>query len=805
MERPLVGPVLALMCGIAAARLLECPSTVGLALALVGLLSFVVCGREGSAVGRGWEAWRLRFACVLVGVGHLAVWNDTDGPRNVAGVIPAEPTLGSVRGVVSDPGELKEVRGKPGAMQRMVELKVEGWRARNRAWQPVEGRVRVRFREARGLEVRRGMVAEVFGVFQRPKPPLLPGGFDDAAHLSARGIRRVGECEGANDWRLIGDPPLPGPADRFLPWAHTTLSRGVPDDAATRLIRSMVLGWRGGLEEEWREAFMESGTLHVFAISGLHIALVAGGLVEVLRLVRMRREWCVWVVIPVVWFYVAATGWQASAVRSAVMSTVVVAGWALRRPSDLLNSLAASAWVILAVDPGQLFQAGFQLSFGVVAGMAVWVKPVEGWLERWLGPDPLVAESTRGWMARLGISIGRWLAVNLAASIAAWVTSVPLGVHHFQLVSFSGLVANLVVVPVSGLCLMAGLLSLLVVPVWEGASVWMNQSAWLWMEMMMQAGKWASRIPGGHWAVEAPAWGWWSGYAWMLFGVGPRWVMGRPLGWRWVAPPGIACVAAMLAVGVSLRTTRIACLPWGAGVLLEQGWRSEMLVDCGPAVFARRALPDWLRSRGIERLDDAIGAAGESRFAGGWPELMKGIGVGAFWVGPEGRSGSALRQAHAAAHDHGIPIRRLSAGRSVGSWEVLWPEEGGEGTRSDDHALVLAGRVNGVRCSLIPSLNPDAQRRLIARHGAGLRADVVIAGVPGRGEPLAPELLACLQPKAVVLLTSDRPASLKLSRAVRRRLRASVPDGAVWFTDEVGAVEVVLRAGRWNVVTGTER
>jgi hypothetical protein len=68
-----------------------------------------------------------------------------------------------------------------------------------------------------------------------------------------------------------------------------------------------------------------------------------------------------------------------------------------------------------------------------------------------------------------------------------------------------------------------------------------------------------------------------------------------------------------------------------------------------------------------------------------------------------------------------------------------------------------------------------------------------------------PELLACLQPRAVVLLTSDRPASLKLSRAVRRRLRASVPDSAVWLTDEVGAVEVVLRSGRWNVATGRER
>jgi beta-lactamase superfamily II metal-dependent hydrolase len=290
----------------------------------------------------------------------------------------------------------------------------------------------------------------------------------------------------------------------------------------------------------------------------------------------------------------------------------------------------------------------------------------------------------------------------------------------------------------------------------------------------------------------------------VLFVVGPRWVMGRPLGWRWLAPLGAWALASALAVGCALRTTRVTCLPWGAGVLVEEGWTSEMLVDCGPAVFARRSLPDWLRSRGIERITDAVGAAGESRFAGGWPELMAGVGVAAFWIGPEGRSGSALQKAHAAAHDHGVPIRRLSAGRRVGRWEVLWPEEGGEGNRSDDHALVLAGQVGGVRCCLIPSLNPEAQRRVVARHGERLRTDIVIAGVPGRGEPLVPELLARLQPKAVVLLASDRPASLKPSRALRLRLRASVTGSSVWFTDEVGSVQIRARSGKWRIVAGTE-
>ena len=75
---------------------------------------------------------------------------------------------------------------------------------------------------------------------------------------------------------------------------------------------------------------------------------------------------CGLVLIPLIWFYVALTGWPASAIRATVMLTVVIVGWALRRPSDLLNSLFAAALIILLWEPRQLFQAGFQLSFFVV-------------------------------------------------------------------------------------------------------------------------------------------------------------------------------------------------------------------------------------------------------------------------------------------------------------------------------------------------------------------------------------------------------------------------------------------------------
>ena len=147
------------------------------------------------------------------------------------------------------------------------------------------------------------------------------------------------------------------------------------EDEELRLLWAMTLGWKTALTDEVSEPFMRSGTMHIFAISGLHIALIAGILVAVLRAAQLPRGACGALIVPVIWFYTAATGWQSSAIRSTIMMTVIIAGWSLRRPSNLLNSLAASGFIILVWEPSQLFQASFQLSFFVVLSIALLLPP----------------------------------------------------------------------------------------------------------------------------------------------------------------------------------------------------------------------------------------------------------------------------------------------------------------------------------------------------------------------------------------------------------------------------------------------
>jgi competence protein ComEC len=536
----------------------------------------------------------------------------------------------------------------------------------------------------------------------------------------------------------------------------------------------------------------------VFAISGLHIALVVGLVVQALRLLRVDRAWCGAVVIPVAWFYVAATGWQASAVRSAVMSSVLVCGWALNRPSDLLNTLAVSAVVILAWDPGQLFQPGFQLSFGVVAGMAIWGNVLERRWREWTSGAEARPDAGESIGCRWMQAVLRWLGLNLATSAAAWIASLPLCVHYFHLVSPSSLVANLIVVPLSSLCLVAGVASMVVAPFWGGLSEWFNQSAWFWMQWMMRAGVASAELPLAYLPVEAPPWGWWVGYVWIVFIVGPVWVRARTVDWRAAVPAVVWGLAAVVAWTSHVQSVRLVCLPWGAGVFVEPGRGPRVLFDVGSAAVARRVLPDWMKTRGLGRLDAGVACSGETRFAGGWPWLFETMGLRDWWMGPGNTP--TLKKAHDAAMEKGIPTHRLVAGRPVEGWETLWPSADALGTRSDERALVLRGMPGGVSCVLMPSMNPEAQRAWLETTPKEMRARLLIVGLPSRGEPAIGEVLERLQPECVVVLTDERSARQRFAESTRRRLqRWAMEHGvSVWFTDESGAVTVTLRTPWWT-------
>jgi ComEC/Rec2-related protein len=560
----------------------------------------------------------------------------------------------------------------------------------------------------------------------------------------------------------------------------------------------MLLGWRAGMTDDLADAFRHSGTMHVFAISGLHISMITLILVAIFRAVRVPRGYCWMLVLPALWFYAAATGWQASAVRATLMSSLVLAGWSLRRPQDLLNTLAGAAWLILLWEPGQLFQVGFQLSFSVVLGIVLMLPHLERFQNRWLVPDPLVPDEGRSiWERRLR-GAAREVTASLGISLAATLWSVPWMAYYFNICSPVSLVANLAVVPLSAIALMSGLGSLLTAAWFPYASVLYNHSAWLAMLAMTAASQWSADLPGAWFYVASPSLVVLAGYYLLLTALGadarPYWSRSRIA----AMVAGALLVAGAGLAGWSAAGLRLTVLPLRGGDSLfidAPGSALDVLVDTGDDSATKQVVHPFLRARGLNRLPNLVLTHGDVRHVGGASAIRKDFQVAQTITSRVKSRSPAYRALVKELELPGTGWRPVERGDCVCGWQVLHPAVADHFGRADDNAVVLLGEFEGVRVLLCSDLSRLGQRTLLERE-PGLRVDVVISGMPNPDEPLNDGFLKLLGPRLVVVSAGEYPASERPSAALRERLCAHrIP---VMFTCDHGAVYLTLRRNQWQ-------
>jgi competence protein ComEC len=227
------------------------------------------------------------------------------------------------------------------------------------------------------------------------------------------------------------------------------------------VFRAMMLGQQGELSEEQDQLFMQSGTMHMFSISGLHIAVIAAGLQALLALARLSRAAQFLIGMVALWLYVDITGTAPSAVRAFLMVAALQSSFLLRVPGNPLAALTASAVAVLLIDPMQVFSASFQMSYGIVAALILLGLPLaDAWAERGnlfvLLPKPI-------WRWHHHVVDWAWRKIIPAAAIglAATLVSAVSGVLFFKLFTPGALLSNLALIPAASLVIVAGFVSLL--------------------------------------------------------------------------------------------------------------------------------------------------------------------------------------------------------------------------------------------------------------------------------------------------------------------------------------------------------
>lgn len=266
--------------------------------------------------------------------------------------------------------------------------------------------------------------------------------------------------------RLLGEVKAP---DRLQVWCTATedrleaiLNRGLESHPGPRsLYLAMLLGEKAVMSPSQQDAFMQSGTFHIFSISGMHVGVIATALHLLLRFSRLPRRPGVIASLLLLWIYVQITGNSSPAFRSFLMAAFLLASREFQLPVNPLASLAGAAFATLLLDPLQLFSTGFQMSYAVVAAMILMGRPLgEQWLVRWKPFAYLPQPNWRWWQHRVN-NRGRDLIGVLALSWSAFLASVPSGIGFFGLFSPGSLLANLIVIPLSVGVIYTGFVSLL--------------------------------------------------------------------------------------------------------------------------------------------------------------------------------------------------------------------------------------------------------------------------------------------------------------------------------------------------------
>lgn len=797
MKRPLVMPTLIYAGGVLLGDYWPLPLRW-----LLGAAFFLLIATSLWPRGGPWCLWPLLLCAGWTNqVFRTAVLSPHDLRRQFH-----EAALVTLRGRLTEtPYQRVYEHGEVETWRTVAQVDVAAVQPQNQPWAPAFGTVAVSTAGVLPDAFFGGREVEISGVLSPPQPPVVPGGFDYPTYLRRQGIYFQLRADTTNDWRLAAGearaarPPM---ADRFTAWAHRTLALGLPgEDQPLRLLWTMTLGWKTGLTGEVSEPFMRSGTMHIFAISGLHIALIAGILVSLLRVLQVPRGVCGLVVIPLIWFYTGVTGWQASAIRSTVMMTIIIAGWALQRPSDLLNSLAAAAFIILLWDPQQLFQASFQLSFCCVLALALFTPIFRHRAARWLAPDPLLPPELRPrwqrWLARPLY----WLAASLATSLAAWVGSMPLIAHYFNLFTPVSLLANLIVVPLSSLALTSNLASLMVGGWFPAAATLFNHSAWLWMLLMVRVSEWSASLPGGCFHSRGP-----SALTFVLYYAA---VISLTAGW--LTTPGrrrwVLGALALLGIAWLVQTQRdrsrttLTVLPLSGGSAIycrDPGRTGELLVDCGSASAAQFSLKPFLRGQGVNRLERLLLTHGDARQVGGAELILETFRPREVLASPLRFRSPSYQKIFSPASPPHARRHTVQAGDRFAGWTVLHPSATDRFPLADDGAVVLLGELRGTRVLLLNDLGRAGQEALLARSPT-LQADIVVAGLPAAGDPLAEGLLRAIRPSLIVIADSEYPATRRASLRLRERLaRGQMP---VVYTREAGSVQLTIRPGRWELQT----
>lgn len=645
--------------------------------------------------------------------------------------------------------------------------------------QPVIGRVLIRLSGPWPEDLVPGDKLAVRATLKRPESSRTPGVFDYANYLAHQDIWITGFVRSAVHLHRVEESANLFHTLRYLPEKiRATIGKRIDSavPAASRgVYRAILIGDRSGVDEVTLESFKGSGTMHILAISGLHMTVIGGLLYAILYWLLSRSEWlllrypvrkiALFLSLPILVFYGLLAGMNTPVLRAVVMSCVVIVAICTDRRKSPSTLLAFAALVILALDPLQLFTASFQLSFSAVTAI-LFLYPA---LQKLILPD--MNQPTPS----TGKKIVNWIAAGLLVSIVATLATASIALGFFNRFATVGIAANLFVEPLICLwSLPAGFIAILLLIIQPEISDLLLVFGAIGLNGATHVAKFFSLLPWSTLWLPSPALWLLILYYVALFAITYLAVRKNKLLYAglpvlvlcsliMIFPPraliqkrSVAMQVSFLDVGQGSST--LVQYPSGLNILIDGGGPANSSTSVG-----ERTIAPLLWHKGIRKLDAIAITHPDADHYNGLEFILKHFSPAIIWVrDPIGHDTAFERLMLLAAREK-IPVVVPEKGQRLGEdsdylecTENLFTRENSSNTsasRQDANIGIVLKACSGKRCTLFPGDIGKSEERSLVSGDYGLAVDFLLSPHHGSKTSNSPELLTAVSPEVIVVST----------------------------------------------------